>query len=170
MNLQKFTNISRFRQSLDTVVAELLAGSLNRYPLEECLKIDLHCHDKNSDNPDELWGRILGLPETWLKTDKLVQCLHESGCDALTITNHNNARSCWKLLDKGVDVLVAAEFTCYFPEYSIFVHVLAYGFNKKQEKTLNRLRQDIYKFLRYAHKKISRSFFRTRCISIPAMT
>ncbi len=152
MTDSNMANISEFRQSLNGVIDDLISQSSKQYPREECLKIDLHCHDKNSDNPDELWGRILGLPETWLKTEKLIKRLQESGCDAFTITNHNNAKSCWKLLDKGVDVLVAAEFTCYFPEYSIFVHVLAYGFSKKQEKTLNRLRRDIYAFLRYAHK------------------
>jgi hypothetical protein len=111
----------------------------------------LHCHDHNSDKPDELWGRILGLPETWLKTGALVKTLHGNNCDVVTITNHNNARSCWDLLDKGIDVLVAAEFTCHFPEYDLFVHVLTYGFSPRQERQLNRLRGNIYEFLRYAH-------------------
>ncbi|MFN2128442.1 MAG: glycosyl transferase family 1, partial [Anaerolineales bacterium] len=140
---------SDFRKALHTEFNQYLKQQENKYPRHDCLKIDLHCHDYNSDVPDELWGRILRLPETWLKTKKLVKCLRNNGCDVLTVTNHNNARSCWQLLEKGYDVLVAAEFTCYFPEYELFVHVLTYGFTPEQEKTLNKKRKNIYEFLRY---------------------
>ena len=37
--------------------------------------------------------------------------VQEHGTDALNITNHNNARTSWDLLDKGKDVLAGAEFT-----------------------------------------------------------
>ena len=96
------------------------------------------------------WGRILGLPETWLETGKLVKRLNRNGSDVITITNHNNARSCWALLDKGYDVLVGAEFTCYFPEANLYLHVLTYGFSPEQEVVLFEKRQNIYQFLRYA--------------------
>lgn len=143
------SDASDFRRSLNTEFEQYLIKQKNRYLRDDCLKIDLHCHDHNSDVPDELWGRILGLPETWLKTKNLVKCLEKNDCDVITVTNHNNARSCWKLLDKGFDVLVAAEFTCYFPEYELFVHVLTYGFTPEQEVVLNKKRGDIYDFLRY---------------------
>lgn len=143
------TDTSEFRRSLLSEFDLYLRSESNKYASENCLKIDLHCHDYNSDIPDELWGRILGLPETWLKTSKLVKCLKKNGCDVVTVTNHNNARSCWELQDKGQDVLVAAEFTCHFNEYNLFVHVLTYGFTKEQEKILNQKRKDIYEFLCY---------------------
>lgn len=114
-----------------------------------CLKIDLHCHDKNSDVPDELWGRILGIPETWLKTSSLLKVLKNNGATAYTISNHNNARSCWKLKEKGVDILSGAEFTCRFKEFDAYVHVLAYGFTPEQEASMNQHRKDIYRFCRY---------------------
>ncbi|WP_220386912.1 glycosyltransferase [Cycloclasticus pugetii] len=142
--------ISDFRQSLKDEFGEYLSTAQEGLDYENCLKIDFHCHDHNSDVPDELWGRILGLPETWLKTDNLVKCLHKNDCDVVTITNHNNARSCWELIDEGKDVLVGTEFTCYFPEYNLFVHVLAYGFNAEQEKHLNKTRENIYQFLKFA--------------------
>ena len=41
----------------------------------DAMRIDLHCHDKNSDVPDETLGRILRVPETWLPTAKLVRTL-----------------------------------------------------------------------------------------------
>jgi len=113
------------------------------------LRMDLHCHDLNSSEPDELWGRILRLPETWLGTDELVTNLRSKGCGPITITNHNNATSCWQLMDKGVDVLSGAEFTCTFPEWGIKIHVLAYGFTPEQETRLNRLRRDVYHFAGY---------------------
>jgi len=113
------------------------------------LRMDLHCHDYNSSEPDELWGRILRLPETWLSTDELVAGLKHNGCEPITITNHNNATSCWHLLDKGKDVLVGAEFTCTFPEWNTKIHVLAYGFNPAQEARLNLLRKDVYRFAAY---------------------
>lgn len=142
-------DISEFRHSIKNEFNQYLLKEANKYDLSECLKIDFHCHDHNSDVPDELWGRILGLPETWLKTKKLVQNLRKNGCDVITITNHNNARSCWDLIERGEDVLVGTEFTCLFPEYELYVHVLTYGFSREQEKVLNKKRQNIYDFLRY---------------------
>ncbi len=142
---------SDFRRSLDSQFRQYLTRQEARFDASERLSIDLHCHDHNSDVPDELWGRILGLPETWLKTGKLVKCLRANGSDVITITNHNNARSCWELLDKGEDVLVGCEFTCYFPEYELYCHVLTYGFTPEQEVILQRKRQNIYEFLRYVH-------------------
>lgn len=150
IDLKPDQNISAFRSDLRRDLDGYLELESQRFEREDCLKVDLHCHDHNSDVPDELWGRILGLPETWLKTKNLVKCLEQNQCDVVTITNHNNARSCWDLLDKGHDVLVGAEFTCHFPEYELFVHVLAYGFDPAQEVVLNKKRADIYDFLRYA--------------------
>jgi glycosyltransferase involved in cell wall biosynthesis len=140
---------SGFREELRDEFAAYLREQGARFQPAERLRIDLHCHDHNSDVPDELWGRILRLPETWLSTRELTGCLTRSGCDLLTITNHNNARSCWELLDAGHDVLVGAEFTCHFVEYDLYLHVLTYGFSPEQEAVLNRKRRDIYSFLRY---------------------
>jgi glycosyltransferase involved in cell wall biosynthesis len=140
---------SEFRQSLQKEMNQYIRSQDIRFDKKDCLRVDLHCHDLNSDIPDELWGRILRLPETWLKTKKLVKQLKNNDCDVLTVTNHNNARSCWELKKSGVDVLVAAEFTCFFPEYDLFIHVLTYGFTPEQEIELNKVRQNIYDFLRY---------------------
>ncbi|MGH8548349.1 MAG: glycosyltransferase [Methylococcales bacterium] len=139
-----------FRESLQREFSRYLVRESKKFAAEDCLKIDLHCPDHNSDTPEELWGRILKLPETWLKTKKLVKCLKNNACDVITLTNHNNARSCWALLEKGQDILVGAEFTCHFPEYNLFVHILTYGFSRQQEAVLLRKRRDIYEFLRYA--------------------
>jgi glycosyltransferase involved in cell wall biosynthesis len=139
-----------FRPSLHVEFDVFLQQQSQRFDPKNCLKIDFHCHDHNSDVPDELWGRILRLPETWLKTKKLVTLLKDNGSQVITITNHNNARSCWDLKAKGIDVLVAAEFTCFFPEYDLFIHVLTYGFSLEQEVILNKKRQNVYEFLRYA--------------------
>jgi glycosyltransferase involved in cell wall biosynthesis len=138
-----------FREKLQLEFHGYLQQEAARFNPAERLKIDFHCHDRNSDVPDELWGRLLGLPETWLKTKDLVSCLQGNGCDVITITNHNNARSCWDLLDKGQDVLVGTEFTCHFNEYELYMHVLTYGFTPEQEVALNKKRRDIYAFLRY---------------------
>lgn len=139
-----------FRNSLANEFTSYINRQASRFPAEDTLRVDLHCHDLNSDKPDELWGRILGLPETWLKTRSLVKCLKSNGSDVVTVTNHNNARSCWALQDEGQDVLVGAEFTCHFPEIELFCHVLTYGFNREQEAVLEDKRQNIYDFLRYA--------------------
>lgn len=142
-------NETSFRESLKNEYNSYLASQANRFNQDDCLKIDLHCHDHNSDIPDELWGRILRLPETWLKTKDLVTLLKNNNMDVITVCNHNNARSCWQLLEQGIDVLVSAEFTCYFPEYELYIHVLTYGFTQEQEVVLNEKRQNIYDFLRY---------------------
>ncbi len=116
---------------------------------ETALRIDLHCHDHNSDVPDETLARLLKMPETWLSTEGLIDTLRSNRVDVLTITNHNNARSCWELLDRGVDLLPGAEFSCTFPDLKIGVHVLTFGFTPAQEATLNRLRRDVYRFLEF---------------------
>lgn len=138
-----------FNQTIRERYQFLLSNWQSRIPEDERLRIDLHCHDTNSDITDELWGRILRVPETWVTTDELVQSLQSTGNQALTITNHNNARSCWQLLEKGIDVLVGAEFSCTLPEEDVRLHVLAYGFTPDQEAKLNQYRDNLYRFLTY---------------------
>ncbi len=143
-----------FRERLQTELGNFILRQQSAgFPSEETLKIDLHCHDLNSDVPDETLGRLLRLPETWLRTEALTATLRRHGTDVLTITNHNNARSCWSLLEKGIDVLVAAEFSCTLPDFNVGVHVLTYGFTPIQEARLNTLRKDIYKFLEYTRSE-----------------
>ncbi len=143
---------SEFYQQIRHDYDRFLDRAAIHFPPHQTLRIDLHCHDHNSDTPDELWGRILHLPESWLKTKTLIKRLHAQQCKVITVTNHNNARSCWALLDKGIDVLVGAEFTCHFPDESLSVHVLIYGFTPEQEVRLNQLRQNIYHFAAYANE------------------
>jgi glycosyltransferase involved in cell wall biosynthesis/predicted metal-dependent phosphoesterase TrpH len=148
-NIYNTTVQSPFRKSIRENYNRFLIEQSNHFPANECLKIDLHCHDHNSDTPDELWGRILKLPETWLKTKDLIKVLKSNHTNVITITNHNNARSCWELKDAGLDILSAAEFTCYFPDDELFVHILTYGFTPEQEVKLNQKRNNIYHFLVY---------------------
>jgi|GEM_PF-131026 len=139
---------SGIRKDLEEYVRDrenLLGGTDGR----DAMRIDLHCHDRNSDVPDETLGRILRVPETWLPTAKLLRTLSANGADALTITNHNNARSCWQALERGQDILPAAEFSCTLPDIDIGVHVLTFGFTPAQESKLNRLRKNLYKFLEF---------------------
>lgn len=103
---------STFRLRTRDELQSYLIRQQTMFPQDRCLRVDLHCHDYNSDVPDELLGRILHLPETWLPTERLLQVLRVHLTDLVTVTNHNNARSCWNLLEKGHDVLVGAEFTC----------------------------------------------------------
>ena len=140
-----------FQQTLKEEFDKFIVSEQNRFPSEETLKIDLHCHDLNSDVPDELIGRILNVPETWLSSEKLLEKLKKNGCDTFTITNHNNARSCYALQDKGIDILIAAEFSCWVPDFETGIHVLAYGFTSEQEVKLEKLRKNLYQFLEYAH-------------------
>lgn len=138
-----------FRDDLRREISAFVEAQKTRFPEDECLKIDLHCHDHNSNVPDEVLGRILRWPETWVPTDDVVKLSQRNGMTALTITNHNNARSCYDLLDRGVDVLVGSEFTCPIPEYGAQVHILTYGFTPEQESRLLALRSDIYRFVEY---------------------
>ncbi|MCB9399287.1 MAG: glycosyltransferase [Acidobacteria bacterium] len=142
-------NPVRVRAACEEAFAQYMANQKFKHEQGGSLRIDLHCHDANSDTPDELMGRILNVPETWLKTEDLLNCLKRNGAQAFTITNHNNARSCWSLLDKGIDIVPAAEFTCKFPEYQVHFHVLTYGFTPEQEPILNQLRHDAYAFREY---------------------
>src|ERR1035437_2461448 len=93
-----------FHDVLKDELESFIRSNQNTYPQTDLLTLDLHCHDHNSDVPDELLGRILNLPETWLPTENLLHTLKKHGCDTFTVTNHNNARSCFELLDKGEDI------------------------------------------------------------------
>lgn len=143
---------TKFQENLKNKLDSFLSAQASRFPKEDVLKIDLHCHDYNSDVPDELIGRILRVPETWLSSERLLTELEKNGCNALTITNHNNARSCYILQDKGIDILTAAEFSCWVPDFEIGIHVLTYGFTPEQEVQLNKLRKNVYLFLQYTRK------------------
>ncbi|MBV1788132.1 glycosyltransferase [Marinobacterium sp. D7] len=144
---------SPFYQDIREQYDAFLQQSARTFNPHDTLRIDLHCHDHNSDIPDELWGRLLRLPETWLKTEELVSALERAGTHLITITNHNNARSCWALEQQGKTVLSGAEFTCHFPGDELSVHVLIYGFDRAQEQKLNDLRHDIYAFCAYAKQE-----------------
>ena len=146
-----FNNI-HFQKDLRNNLDQFLSAQKNKFPKEDILKIDLHCHDYNSNVPDELIGRMLRVPETWLSSERLIAELEKNGCNALTITNHNNARSCYILQDKGFDVLTAAEFSCWVPDFEIGIHVLAYGFTPEEEVQLEKRTKSIYQFLQYARK------------------
>lgn len=151
MAFQEIQTVS-FQNKLAEELNSFLFDQEMKYPADEVLKIDLHCHDYNSNVPDELMGRILKVPETWLPTNDLLSTLKRNNTDAITITNHNNARSCFELKDRGLDVLVGAEFSCTVPDFNIGIHVLTYGFDKKQGNVLNKLRRNLYQFLQYTRK------------------
>jgi glycosyltransferase involved in cell wall biosynthesis len=139
----------RFQETLSNDLTVFLNQQNAAFPAEDLLKIDLHCHDYNSNVPDELIGRILGVPETWLPTENLIKTLQKNEVGAITITNHNNARSCFNLKKEGKDVLVGAEFSCTVPDFNVGIHVLTYGFTEEQEKTLNKLRKNVYQFVQF---------------------
>jgi len=142
-----------FQQILKEELNTFLLAQQHYFPADEVLKIDLHCHDHNSDVPDEIIGRILNVPETWLPSEKLIEELKKNGCDTFTVTNHNNARSCYELQDKGFDILTAAEFSCLVPDFGLGIHVLAYGFTPEQEVRLEKLRKNVYGFQEYARNQ-----------------
>ena len=144
-----FSHDLSFANELNKEFSAFISRQDKKFPKDEVLIIDMHCHDYNSDVPYELMGRILNVPETWLETDKLLDTLKNHGCNAFTITNHNNARSSFELADRGIDVLTAAEFSCFVPDFHVGIHVLTYGFNKEQEKILNKLRSNLYSFQEY---------------------
>lgn len=148
---QTVAKTQTFQKELRSELEKFVKNEKSKYPENEVLKIDLHCHDQNSNVPDELLGRILRVPETWLPTKQLLKTLRKNGTNVVTITNHNNARSCFDLIDKGYDVLVGTEFSCTVPDFDIGIHVLTYGFTQKQEKVLNKLRKNIYQFLQYTN-------------------
>jgi len=146
-------NGNDFRDQLKKGFAEFIDRQRARFPEAETLRVDLHCHDRNSDVPDELLGRLLRIPETWTTSKEVLHALAEAGTDVLTITNHNNARSCWELQDRGVDILPGAEFSCRLPDLEAGLHVLAYGFSPAQEVELLSRRRDLLRFLEYAAER-----------------
>ena len=127
------------------------------------LKIDLHCHDYNSDVPDELWGRLLQLRETWITSEELFDCLRRNQTDVATITNHNNARFV-DMLEKGHDILPGAEFTRFFEEYNLYLNVLAMALLLSKKKS-SMIYVKTFLLSQLTVNKISRLFFPTRSTS-----
>ena len=78
--------IPSLQNELKAELTQFLANQSSLIHPDEQLKIDLHCHDYNSDVPDELLGRMLNLPETWLATDKLIETLKDKS--DLTISKY----------------------------------------------------------------------------------
>jgi len=149
--MNRFKHTPSFYTALNSELDSFLSYQKTRFPLEDTLTMDMHCHDFNSDVPDELIGRILNVPETWLPTEDLLKTLKHHGCNTFTITNHNNARSCYELAKNGIDILTAAEFSVMVPDFQVGIHVLTYGFNEEQEIKLNKLRKNVYNFQEYAN-------------------
>ena len=142
-----------FRQKVKDYFFEYVKNSKALLDDEKSLKIDLHCHDFNSNKSSEIIGRILMVAETWLPTSDLVKVLNAHHVDGITITNHNNAKSCWDLKEKGFDILAGAEFTVTIPEYVANLHVLTYGFTPEQERVLYVKRKNIYDFMTYVSEQ-----------------
>ncbi|MBN1499826.1 MAG: glycosyltransferase [Spirochaetes bacterium] len=139
-----------FYENLIRDFTDYIKKEEKRFQISERLKIDLHCHDHNSNVPDELLGRLLGVSETWLPSEHLLKSLKDNNCDVMTITNHNNARSCYEMQDRGFDILTGAEFTVDVNDFNTKIHVLAYGFDPKLEMKLNKKRNNLYKFMETA--------------------
>ena len=138
-----------FRRNLERELSRFLERQAARFPKDETLRIDPHCHDWRSGPRKDAVARTLRLPETWTSTDEVLAALGRSGVDAVTITNHDDVKSCYELQDKGIDVLVGAEFSCVEPEYGASLHVLVYGFTPEEEARLMALRRDLFAFLDY---------------------
>ena len=141
-----------FRSRLADELENTLVRGQSLVPDHERLRIDLHCHDYNSDKPDERLGRMLGVPETWVTTEDLLATLRQNGTDLVTVTNHNNARTCWDLMERGMDVLPGAEFSCTLPDFHVGIHVLTFGFTPAQEERLKVLRKDVYRFVEFCNE------------------
>ncbi len=145
-------NASSFRRRIGEELENSILRSQSLISEADRLRIDLHCHDHHSDKPDERLGRMLGLPETWVTTEELLAPLRSNGTDLVTVTNHNNARTCWDLLERGQDVLPGAEFSCTLPDFEVGIHVLTYGFTPSEEERLKVLRKDVYRFVDYCNE------------------
>ncbi len=146
-------NNNTFLDRLKDEFERLQAVESSRFSDIDTIRVDIHCHDYNSDIPDERMARILRWPETWTSTEEVHSCIKKNNAIPLTMTNHNNARTCFELLDKGEDQLVGAEFTCDMPNFDIKLHVLVYGFNPSEETELNKRRKSLYKFLEFARER-----------------
>ena len=124
-----------FNEEIVSRLDTFLEEQSKRFPADETITIDLHCHDHNSNVPDELLGRILGFPRPGFPPRTSSTVLKSHGCDTFTVTNHNNARSCYELLEKGIDVLMGAEFSCMVPDYRIGIHVWPTGSPRTRKRS-----------------------------------
>jgi hypothetical protein len=83
--INSYTSKSPLKAELYDELHSFLSQSYMCENSENLIKIDLHCHDYNSNVPDELIGRILNVPETWTKTSALVKNLDKNKVDVIRL-------------------------------------------------------------------------------------
>ncbi len=111
-------------------------------------KADLHVHSKYSDRPSEWFLRRIGAPECFVEPLTVYARARDRGMAFVTITDHNCIRGALEIAHLP-GTFISSEITTYFPEDGCKIHVLVYGIDEAQFRTIQELRANIYELHRY---------------------
>jgi glycosyltransferase involved in cell wall biosynthesis/predicted metal-dependent phosphoesterase TrpH len=108
-------------------------------------KCDLHVHSCYSERPSEWFLQRLGTRESYIDPEDVYRTAKKEGMDFVTITDHNTIEGAVRLKQKHPDdVIIGVESTTYFPETGTKVHVLIWGLNDRQFRSIENARSNIY--------------------------
>jgi len=111
-------------------------------------KVDLHIHSRFSNRSPEWLLRRFEVPDSYTEPRKLHAMLRERGMDFVTITDHDRIEGCLEIADLP-GVFISEQVTTWFPEDHCQVHVLVWGLNEEQHRTIAKLRENIYELRGY---------------------
>lgn len=111
-------------------------------------RIDLHCHSDASNKTAEAVLNAIHCPESYSRPEEVYAQARLRGMDFVTLTDHDSIEGALQIAHKP-EVLVGEELTCWFPEDGCKMHVLVYGIDRDQHKSLQSLAKDIYQVAEY---------------------
>ncbi|HMB52319.1 MAG TPA: glycosyltransferase, partial [Thermoanaerobaculia bacterium] len=115
-------------------------------------RADVHCHSKYSDRSDEPVLRALAAPESVLEPREIYRLCRSRGMDFVTLADHDRIEGALDIAHLP-GTFVSCEATVAFPEDGCRIHCLVLGISEEQHRELQRRRDDVYAFRRYAHRE-----------------
>jgi glycosyltransferase involved in cell wall biosynthesis len=92
--------------------------------------------------------RKINCPESYTEPEHIYRAAKAKGMDFVTITDHNTIQGALEIAHLP-GAFVSVELTCYFPENSCKIHVVALNITEAIYRDLMDLRKDIYELVGY---------------------
>ncbi len=112
------------------------------------MKADLHLHSRFSKRAPEWFFRRVGLPDSYSEPGALYEKLKGRGMDLVTITDHDEIAGCLEIAERP-GVFLSEQVTTVFPEDHSVAHLLVWGINEEQHRSIQALKENIYDLQAY---------------------
>jgi len=115
-------------------------------------RIDLHCHSRFSASSEQWMARQFGLRESYTEPRSVYRQAKARGMTHVTLTDHDTIEGALRLADEA-DFIVGEEVTAFFPAEALSVHVLVWGIDEAQHRTIQELRFDVAELVAYLRQQ-----------------